>query len=67
MREKLVRLRDIGEARAGVENERTVARNNGRPCIFLGIIKQSKANTVDVADGIKAEVERIKPTLPAGH
>ena len=29
-----VRLRDIGEARAGVENERTLARNNGRPCIF---------------------------------
>jgi hydrophobe/amphiphile efflux-1 (HAE1) family protein len=64
--EKLVRLRDIGEARAGVENERTVARNNSRPCIFLGIVKQSKANTVDVADGINAEVERIKPTLPAG-
>ncbi len=63
---KLVRLRDIGEARAGVENERTIARNNGRPCIFLGIVKQSKANTVDVADGIKAEIERIKPTLPDG-
>ncbi|MBI3875976.1 MAG: efflux RND transporter permease subunit, partial [Verrucomicrobia bacterium] len=63
---KLVRLRDIGEARAGVENERTIARNNGKPCIFLGVVKQSKANTVDVADGIKAEVERIKPTLPAG-
>ena len=63
---KLVRLRDIGEARAGVENERTIARNNGRPCIFLGIVKQSKANTVDVADGIKAEVERLKPSLPDG-
>lgn len=64
--EKLVRLRDIGEARAGVENERTVARNNGRPCIFLGIVKQSKANTVEVADGIKAEIEKIRPVLPAG-
>ncbi|HWN94081.1 MAG TPA: efflux RND transporter permease subunit [Methylomirabilota bacterium] len=64
--DKLVRLRDIGEARAGVENERTRARNNGRPCIFLGIVKQSKANTVEVADGVKAEVERIKPTLPTG-
>jgi multidrug efflux pump len=63
---RLTRLRDIGEARIGVENERTVARNNGKPCIFLGIIKQSKANTVEVADGIKAEVERIRPTLPAG-
>jgi len=60
----LVRLRDIGEARAGVENERTVARNNGRPCIFLGIIKQSKANTVDVANGVKAEVEKLRPIIP---
>ena len=45
---KLVRLHDIGEAKPGVENERTIARNNGRPCIFLGIVKQSKANTVDL-------------------
>jgi multidrug efflux pump len=63
---KLVRLRDIGEAREGVENERTIARNNGQPCVFLGIIKQSKANTVEVAHGVKEEMERIKPTLPAG-
>ncbi|MBI5772124.1 MAG: efflux RND transporter permease subunit [Verrucomicrobia bacterium] len=63
---KIVRLRDIGEARAGVENERTIARNNGRPCIFLGIVKQSKANTVEVARAVKEEIERVKPTLPAG-
>ena len=63
---KMVRLRDIGEAKEGVENERTVARNNGQPCIFLGIIRQSKANTVEVAHGIRDEMERIKPTLPAG-
>jgi hydrophobe/amphiphile efflux-1 (HAE1) family protein len=63
---KIIRLRDIGEARIGVENERTIARNNGRPCIFLGIVKQSKANTVEVADGVKREVERIRPTLPEG-
>jgi multidrug efflux pump len=61
---KLVRLHDIGEAKPGVENERTIARNNGRPCIFLGIVKQSKANTVEVADGIKAELEKLKTTIP---
>ncbi len=63
---KIVRLRDIGRAEAGVENYRTVARNNGQPCVFLGIVKQSKGNTVEVAHGIKAEMERIRPTLPAG-
>ena len=63
---KIVRLRDVGEARSGVENLRTIARNNGRPCVFLGIVKQSKANTIDVAHGIKDEVERLKTSLPAG-
>jgi multidrug efflux pump len=63
---KRVRLRDIGEAREGVENERTRARVNGKPCIFLGIVKQSKANTVQVADGIKEQLEQIRPTLPTG-
>ncbi|HAV62656.1 MAG TPA: hypothetical protein DCY13_09850 [Verrucomicrobiales bacterium] len=64
--DRIVRLRDIGYAAAGVENERTMARNRGKPCIFLGIVKQSKANTVQVAQGIKRELESIKPLLPAG-
>ncbi len=62
----IVRLRDIGVAREGVEDERTSARANGKPCVFLGIVKQSKANTVEVAHGIKEEMEAIRPTLPAG-
>jgi multidrug efflux pump len=62
----LVRLKDIGEAREGVEvdNLRTVARNNGHPAVALGIVKQSKANTIQVAKGIKAELERCKSILP---
>src|SRR5688572_14366967 len=63
---KIVRLQDIGEARDGVENERTRARTNGKPCIFLGIVKQSKANTIEVAQGTKSELAKIMPTLPVG-
>jgi multidrug efflux pump len=63
---RIVRLRDIGEAREGVEEERSLARYNGRTCIFLGIVKQSKANTVEVARGIKAELEVIRGILPLG-
>jgi multidrug efflux pump len=62
----LVRLRDIGYAEQGVEDYRTVARANGRPTVFLGVVKQSKANTVAVAQGIKREMEFLKPSLPAG-
>jgi multidrug efflux pump len=62
-----VRIRDVGEARAGVENERTVARFKGEPTAGLGILKQSDANTVTVVDAVLAEVEDLRAELPAGY
>ncbi len=62
----LVRLKDIGRAEEGVEDVRTIARARGKPCIFLGVVKQAKANTVTVAQSIKREMLAIKPSLPIG-
>jgi multidrug efflux pump len=62
----LVRMRDIGRAEEGAEDYRTIARALGKPCVFLGVVKQAKANTVSVAEGIRAELASIKPTLPQG-
>ena len=62
----LVRLSDIGIAEVGVEDERTVARYNSKQALGLGVIRQSKANAVQVAKGIKKELDRIQPTLPDG-
>jgi multidrug efflux pump len=61
-----VRLRDIGRAEAGVEDYRTIARSKGKPTVFLGIVKQAKANTVAVARGVKAEIANLQPVIPAG-
>ena len=62
----LVRLSDIGRAEEGSEDYRTIARARGKPCVFLGVVKQAKGNTVSVAKGIRAEIAAIKPTLPEG-
>jgi len=62
----LVQLRDIGRAETGPEDYRTIARARGKPCVFLGVVKQAKANTVSVAQGVRAEVAAIKSTLPQG-
>ena len=61
-----VRLRDIGRAEEGVEDYRTIARARGKPCVFLGVVKQAKANTVSVAQAVKREIGAINPTLPQG-
>jgi multidrug efflux pump len=62
-----IRLGEIGVAEAGVENERTLARFNSNPTVGIGIIKQSDANTVAVADAVLAEVESIRRQLPPGY
>jgi multidrug efflux pump len=61
-----VRLRDLARVEAGPEDERKVVRFNGKPAVGLGIVKQSKANTLDVAGVVKAEAELIRAMLPAG-
>jgi multidrug efflux pump len=61
-----VRLRDVAHVEVGPEDERKLVRFNGVPAVGLGVVKQSKANTLDVARRIKEEVELIRPTLPEG-
>jgi multidrug efflux pump len=61
-----VRLRDIGEVRAGPEDDRKIVRFNGKPAVGLGIVKQSKANTLDVVDLVQRELDDLRRTFPAG-
>ncbi len=61
-----VRLGDVGIAETGVENERTLARFLGKPSVGLGVVKQSKANTVEVADNVKKVVAQLETALPPG-
>ncbi|MBW2694927.1 MAG: efflux RND transporter permease subunit [Deltaproteobacteria bacterium] len=63
---KPVRLREIAEVEAGAEDTRKQVRFNGGAAIGLGIVKQSTANTVAVAEAVRAEVELIQQELGAG-
>ena len=61
-----VHLAEVAEVRIGAENERNVARANGRPAVSLGIEQLSKANTLDVSRGVRAEIDHVQPDLPEG-
>ena len=62
----LVRIGDIARVERGSEEDRTFFRGNGEAMVGIGIIKQSTANTIDVARGAKAEMRRLNPSLPEG-
>lgn len=60
-----VRLGDVARVELGAESYRQVVRVDGEPAVGLGVVRQSKANTVAVSDGIRAEMERLREALPA--
>jgi multidrug efflux pump len=62
----LIRLGDIGRVERGTQEDRTFFRGNGVAMVGLGIIKQSTANTIDVARAAKAQMVLLNPTLPEG-
>jgi multidrug efflux pump len=62
----IVRLRDVADVKVGAEDERTKARWNGEPAVGLGIVKQSKASTVDVATEVRAALTELSELLPEG-
>jgi multidrug efflux pump len=61
-----VRLRDLARVEVGPEDERKLVRFNGVPALGLGVIKQSKANTLAVTSRVRAELERLNQELPPG-
>ncbi len=61
-----VTLGEVAEVQDGIEEQRSLALVNGVPAVTLDILKQSKANTVEVVDAVKKEVEKIQKELPPG-
>ncbi|TMQ48395.1 MAG: efflux RND transporter permease subunit, partial [Candidatus Eisenbacteria bacterium] len=63
---RVVRLSDVASVVLGAEDDRSAARYNGIPSVGLGIIKQQKASTVEVAHRVKDALKNLKGLLPAG-
>jgi multidrug efflux pump len=61
-----VRLSDVAEVTVGPEDDRSITRYNGVPSIGLGIVKQVKASTVEVADRVSEALPELNRLLPAG-
>ena len=64
--DKITRLRDVADVNIGAEDERTMARWTGKLAVGLGIVKQSKASTVDVAAEVSSALPELTKLLPEG-
>lgn len=62
--DNIVRFSDIGYAKLGAENDRTLLRRDGVPSVALAIVAQPGANNIDIADRMYERLEQIKRDLP---
>ena len=62
----IIRLAEVADISLEAEEQRTLFRGNANNMIGLGFVRQSQANSVQVASDVNAEAERIRPNLPEG-
>ena len=62
----LVRLGEVANVEIASRETNRIFRTNGALTTGFGIIKASTANTVEVLDDVKAEVEQVNADLPEG-
>ena len=61
-----VRVGDIASVAPSIKPVYTLVTANEKPAVLLSVSRQPDGNTVTVASAVRAEVERIQRTLPAG-
>ena len=63
---QLIKLKDVARVELGPEDDRSIFRWNGTPSVAIGVVRQSKANLLDVARNIREALPAIQQTLPDG-
>ena len=61
-----VPITDVAAVAPGVKPIYTVVTANGKPAVLLNVSRQPDSNTVQVANEVHDEIERIRQSLPPG-
>ncbi len=61
----VIRLKDIGRAELGAENERTILRRDGIAMVGVVLIPQPGSNHIAIADEFYRRIEQLKKEVPA--
>ena len=62
----IIRLEDIGDIVLGAENYDTEVRFSGQTAVFMGIWPLPNANSLDVINRIRVQMQSIQKELPTG-
>src|SRR5688500_1853784 len=61
---EVTRVRDVGRAEIGAKNYDVNSYLDGKPCITLAVFQLPGSNALATADGVKAEMAKLKEAFP---
>lgn len=61
----IIRVKDLGYAQLGAENERTILKRDGIPMVGVVLIAQAGANNIAIADEFYRRLDQMKKNLPS--
>ena len=59
-----VKIRDVARVEEGAADERSAVRLNGRDAISAGVIRQATANPLELSQGVREMIPKLKQDLP---
>jgi len=59
-------IRDVGRVAMTTEELRQKARIDGRPCIYIKIVKKAEGNAVRVVNRVREAMDKLNAELPGG-
>jgi multidrug efflux pump len=63
---QVTRLRDVARVELGAKNSDVNSYLDGKPSIMLAVFQLPGSNALATAEGVKAEMERLKERFPVG-
>jgi hydrophobe/amphiphile efflux-1 (HAE1) family protein len=62
----VVRVRDVGRVDLGAQSYNSYSRLNGQPSIPIGVFQLPGGNALDVANQVRATMDKLAPRFPSG-
>jgi multidrug efflux pump len=60
----VVRLTDVARVELGSEEPDMIAKYNAQEAVYVGVWPLPGSNEIEVSDSLRAEMDRLRPTLP---
>lgn len=64
--DRRTRIRDVASVSLGPADDEMVLRSDGRIGLGAGILRQARSNTIAISEAVRAAVDELNISLPAG-